>query len=170
MTTNPHPSDAQLNDPEGQRLVQAIHHRKAERDELALALRQKFPGWMGPAVSYDVADEVIAEIRSSAWFENLVMAEANSYHSGGNCKLCKPSMADAWDEGHEEGFWNGRLSAGMLPSEPGQMPAIGKEHAEANNPYRKDVAKESQEQGPLRRIPTYPKCATCDGGGCGDCA
>ncbi|UYL86600.1 hypothetical protein SEA_RADFAD_43 [Arthrobacter phage RadFad] len=31
-----------------------------ERDELALTLRQKFSGWMGPAVSYDVADAVLA--------------------------------------------------------------------------------------------------------------
>lgn len=31
-----------------------------ERDELALAMREKFSGWMGPAVSYDVADAVLA--------------------------------------------------------------------------------------------------------------
>lgn len=31
-----------------------------ERDELALALREKFYGWMGPAVSYDIADALIA--------------------------------------------------------------------------------------------------------------
>jgi hypothetical protein len=31
-----------------------------ERDELALAMRQNFSGWMGPAVSYDVADAVLA--------------------------------------------------------------------------------------------------------------
>jgi len=30
------------------------------RDELALTLRQKFSGWMGPAVSYDVADAILA--------------------------------------------------------------------------------------------------------------
>ena len=29
------------------------------RDELALTLRQKFSGWMGPAVSYDVADAIL---------------------------------------------------------------------------------------------------------------
>lgn len=28
----------------------------------------------------------------------------------------------------------------------------------------------SPEQDHLRRTPTYPTCATCDGGGCGDCA
>jgi len=26
------------------------------------------------------------------------------------------------------------------------------------------------EQDRLRRIPSYPACATCDGGGCGDCS
>lgn len=26
------------------------------------------------------------------------------------------------------------------------------------------------EQDQLRRIPTYSTCATCDGGGCGDCS
>lgn len=31
----------------------------AERDEMALALREKFHGWMGPAVSYDIADALI---------------------------------------------------------------------------------------------------------------
>lgn len=31
------------------------------RDELALTLRQKFSGWMGPAVSYDVTDAILAE-------------------------------------------------------------------------------------------------------------
>ena len=31
-----------------------------ERDELALAMRQNFSGWMGPSVSYDVADAILA--------------------------------------------------------------------------------------------------------------
>lgn len=30
------------------------------RDELALTMRQNFSGWMGPAVSYEAADAVIA--------------------------------------------------------------------------------------------------------------
>jgi uncharacterized protein YfiM (DUF2279 family) len=30
------------------------------RDDLALTLRQEFSGWMGPAVSYDVADAILA--------------------------------------------------------------------------------------------------------------
>lgn len=40
--------------------------------------------------------------------------------------------ADAWAEGHESGFWNGRESAGC-----GEMLLIGIEHAEATNPYRR---------------------------------
>lgn len=32
----------------------------SERDELALAIRQNFSGWMGPDVSYDVADAILA--------------------------------------------------------------------------------------------------------------
>lgn len=31
------------------------------------------------------------------------------------------------------------------------------------------IAAHEREQDQLRRIPTYPNCATCDGGGCGDC-
>jgi hypothetical protein len=39
-------------------------------------------------------------------------------------------MARAWAEGHEDGFWNGRLSHG----DPEAL--TGVEHAEASNPYR----------------------------------
>lgn len=42
--------------------------------------------------------------------------------------------ADAWDKGHESGFWNGRESAGNVA---GLL--IGVEHAKANNPYRQPV-------------------------------
>ena len=42
--------------------------------------------------------------------------------------------AEAWDKGHEDGFWNGRQSQGDTT---GLL--IGKEHGEANNPYRKPV-------------------------------
>lgn len=38
--------------------------------------------------------------------------------------------AQAWDEGHESGFWNGRLSHG----DPEAL--TGVEHAELSNPYR----------------------------------
>jgi hypothetical protein len=41
------------------------------------------------------------------------------------------NLADAWGEGHESGFWNGRHSSGHT-----EMPLVGLEHAEANNPYR----------------------------------
>jgi hypothetical protein len=40
-------------------------------------------------------------------------------------------MAAAWAEGHEDGFWNGRLSHG----DPEALTGI--QHAEAMNPYRK---------------------------------
>lgn len=39
-------------------------------------------------------------------------------------------MAQAWAEGHEDGFWNGRLSHG----DPEALTGI--EHARATNPYR----------------------------------
>lgn len=39
-------------------------------------------------------------------------------------------MAQAWAEGHEDGFWNGRLSHGDLQA------LTGIEHAKAPNPYR----------------------------------
>ena len=40
-------------------------------------------------------------------------------------------MAVAWAEGHEEGFWNGRLSHG----DPEAL--TGVEHAKLTNPYKK---------------------------------
>jgi hypothetical protein len=43
--------------------------------------------------------------------------------------------AEAWDEGHERGFWNGRLSQLTAPYDAPD-PLIGKQDAEANNPYR----------------------------------
>ena len=39
-------------------------------------------------------------------------------------------LAAAWDEGHEAGFWNGRLSSNDAEA------LTGIEHAKANNPYR----------------------------------
>jgi hypothetical protein len=44
--------------------------------------------------------------------------------------------ADAWGKGHEDGFWNGRMSSHATALE---AELIGKEHAEANNPYRQPV-------------------------------
>ncbi|AYR00933.1 hypothetical protein PP636_gp40 [Arthrobacter phage Hestia] len=44
-------------------------------------------------------------------------------------------MAQAWDAGHERGFWNGRLSELTVPYDAPD-PLIGKQDAEANNPYR----------------------------------
>lgn len=40
-------------------------------------------------------------------------------------------LADAWDEGHQSGFWNGRESSGNT-----EGLLIGAEHADAMNPYR----------------------------------
>jgi hypothetical protein len=37
---------------------------------------------------------------------------------------------EAWLEGHQSGFWNGRASAGS-----GEMAHVGVEHAKVNNPY-----------------------------------
>jgi hypothetical protein len=39
-------------------------------------------------------------------------------------------LEQAWNEGHEAGFWNGRESAGS-----GEMEACGVEHAKLHNPY-----------------------------------
>lgn len=168
MTTNPPPSEAQLNDPEGRRLVQAIHDRKTAStgplDHLVLIAQ----AYKADEEANPERTEILAALRSQiAW--SLDADQAMRKVAESLVPVLQQAKAQAWDEGHEEGFWNGRLSAGMLPSEPGQMPLIGKEHAEAKNPYR-EAAKEDREQDQLRRIPTYPNCATCDGGGCGDCA
>lgn len=40
-------------------------------------------------------------------------------------------FAEAWDKGHESGFWNGRESHGDVTG-----CLIGIEHAKAHNPYR----------------------------------
>jgi hypothetical protein len=101
-----------------------------ERDELALAVRRNFPGWMGPAVSYDVADAVFAEgyrkPRTITTVEELaalpteaaraaVKAAKESF--GGDAprgmraaihaamEAAAPYMlAAAWDEGYAEGW------------------------------------------------------------------
>jgi hypothetical protein len=39
-------------------------------------------------------------------------------------------VEQAWNDGHEAGFWNGRESAGS-----GEMEACGVEHAKLTNPY-----------------------------------
>lgn len=44
-------------------------------------------------------------------------------------------LEDAWDEGYERGFWNGRLSELTVPYGT-QAPLVGRNDAEANNPYR----------------------------------
>lgn len=41
-----------------------------------------------------------------------------------------PVLAEAWDKGHESGFWNGRESHGDVTG-----CLVGVEHAEAHNPY-----------------------------------
>ena len=46
--------------------------------------------------------------------------------------LLAEDRAEVWAEGHEDGFWNGRMSSG----DPGDAALIGKEHADATNPYR----------------------------------
>lgn len=49
--------------------------------------------------------------------------------------MVKAAKANGWDEGHERGFWNGRLSELTVPYDAPD-PLIGKQDAEANNPYR----------------------------------
>ncbi|WMI33002.1 hypothetical protein SEA_PEGGYLEG03_61 [Arthrobacter phage PeggyLeg03] len=68
----------------------------------------------------------------------------------------KELQADAWDSGFVSGKSRAMRHMSDEPSLPLSEP----------NPYRRDVVEDDQ----LRRIPTYPDCATCDGGGCGDCA
>lgn len=46
-------------------------------------------------------------------------------------KMDRNESAAIWDDGHEEGFWNGRLSHG----DPQALTGI--EHAKAANPFRK---------------------------------
>ena len=50
--------------------------------------------------------------------------------------------ADAWAEGHESGFWNGRLSQLTVPYDAPD-PLIGKQHAYATNPYRPATERDS---------------------------
>lgn len=48
-----------------------------------------------------------------------------------NLWLTKAQKRDVWNQGHEEGFWNGRLSHG----DPQALTGVA--HAKATNPYRK---------------------------------
>lgn len=44
------------------------------------------------------------------------------------------NLAEAWDKGHESGYWNGRQSSSILPHD--HEGPMGIDHAKANNPYR----------------------------------
>lgn len=46
-------------------------------------------------------------------------------------RVVADAKSEAWYEGHESGFWNGRESAGHH-----EMRYVGLEHAQLNNPYR----------------------------------
>ena len=54
-------------------------------------------------------------------------ATANQYLE----RFMPATAAEAWDEGHESGFWNGRLSNSDAEA------LTGIDHATGNNPYRK---------------------------------
>lgn len=49
-------------------------------------------------------------------------------------------LEDAWNKGHESGFWNGRESAGNV-----EMKLCGVEHAKAHNPFSAPVPDEDLE-------------------------
>ena len=54
-------------------------------------------------------------------------------------RKAREALTRAWAEGHESGFWNGRLSQLSVPYDAPD-PLIGKAHADATNPYRAAVA------------------------------
>jgi hypothetical protein len=87
-----------------------------------------------------ISDEAV-EAAAMAFFGTLALSKWEdlgsltraAYRSKARAALeaAAPHMlAEAWDEGHEDGFWNGRLSHGDTEA------LTGIEHAKATNPYR----------------------------------
>lgn len=55
-------------------------------------------------------------------------------------KVSQAALEDAWNKGHESGFWNGRESAGS-----GEMKLVGADHAKALNPYSARIPVEGEQ-------------------------
>lgn len=92
-----------------------------KRDELALTLRQKFYGWMGPAVSYDVADEVLAagyrKLQAVATIEELdALPFETVIRDGDDCVL------ERWGDLEESG-WVTVMVTSFVPRDQITLPA-----------------------------------------------
>ena len=71
------------------------------------------------------------EFARNAWETTIhTILEAAAPH------MLAQDRAEVWAEGHEDGFWNGRMSSG----DTSDVALIGKEHADATNPYKKRPA------------------------------
>jgi hypothetical protein len=53
-----------------------------------------------------------------------------------NRETKREELAEAWADGHESGFWNGRVSQLNIPY-GAPIPDIGAEHEKATNPYKR---------------------------------
>ncbi|UVK58458.1 hypothetical protein SEA_GLOBIWARMING_66 [Arthrobacter phage GlobiWarming] len=113
------PTSDQLNDPEGQHLVQAIHDRKAAAEKREQIIQSSMARGKTREQAEAFLDIVGSAFRRNGWAPG------------------EPMTDEQVDK---------KLST-FLGTTDGESSA-----------------------DPLRRIPTYPNCATCDGGGCGDCA
>jgi hypothetical protein len=84
----------------------------------------------------DISNEAV-EAAHKAWrAQNTEPDTIFEYNLRAALEAAGPYIAaEAWDEGHERGFWNGRLSELTAPYDAPD-PLIGKQDAEANNPYR----------------------------------
>ncbi|AYN57844.1 hypothetical protein HOU49_gp57 [Arthrobacter phage Eileen] len=107
-------------------------------------------------LAHDDAPALVGEVRRlrKALAGHLFDGESLSTREAIRAELLKELQAEAWDRG----FASGKSRAMRHMSDEPNLPLT------APNPYR------DEEQDQLRRIPTYPNCATCEGGGCGDCA
>jgi hypothetical protein len=122
---------AQFEDAEGRALVEAIHQRKNRNtmgqvipdEAVEAAARAQYGNdvlsWDDgeAAPEWECEDDSLQEMYRAA---ARIALEAAAPHL----------MAEAWAEGHESGFWNGRESAGHH-----EMRYVGLEHAQLNNPY-----------------------------------
>jgi hypothetical protein len=97
-----------------------------ERDELALTLRQEFSGWMGPAVSYDVADVILAagyrKPRTITTVDGLEDLPKGAVIRSGSVEIWR-KFSHKWDNLSETGDlvyppWHITLPATVLFDEP----------------------------------------------------
>ena len=70
------------------------------------------------AKGYDEREDAVLELRIAKATAALL-------------PIIREAQAEAWAEGHESGFWNGRESSGHH-----EMRYVGLEHAQLNNPHR----------------------------------